>query len=76
MLVQCIHFGVFPLSDTMELLNIRKHSPEIQIIEKFTLMQTLNATDISTSSPSELLACLNGLKKNYGRLEDTVSFRQ
>ena len=48
------------------------HSPEIQIIEKFTLMQTLNATDISTSSPPELLPCLNGLKKNYGMLEDTV----
>ena len=46
------------------------HSPEIQIMEKFTLMQTLNATDVSTSSPPELLACLNGLKKNYVMLED------
>ena len=48
------------------------HSPEIQIMEKFTLMQTLNATDVSTSSPPELVACLNGLKKNYVMLEDTV----
>ena len=35
-------------------------------------MQMLNATDASTSSPPELLACLNGLKKNYVMVEDTV----
>ena len=48
------------------------HAPEIQIMEKFTLMQTLNATDISAESPPELLQCLNGLKKNYTMLEDTI----
>ena len=45
------------------------HAPEIQIMEKFTLMQTLNA---STESPPKLLRCLNGLKNNYIMLEDNI----
>ena len=48
------------------------HAPEIQIMENFTLMQALNATDISPESPPEFLLCLNGLKKNYTMLENTV----
>ena len=48
------------------------HAPEVQIMEKFTPMQTLNATNVSTLSPPELLTCMNGLKKNYVLLEDNI----
>lgn len=45
------------------------HAPEIQVLQKFVLMQTLNATKILP--PTELSLCLNALKKNYTMLEDT-----
>ena len=44
------------------------HAPEIQLLEKFVLMQTLNAMDIS--APLELSSCVSSLKKNYTMLED------
>jgi hypothetical protein len=47
------------------------HAPELQIMEKFTLMQTLNAIDISKSSPPELLPCIEIIKKNYTMLEES-----
>lgn len=54
--------------------NIQKnwHAPEVQIMEKFTLMQALNATDVSSSTPTELQQCLNGLKRNYALLDDSI----
>ena len=45
----------------LESLQKTWHAPEVQIMEKFTLMQALNATNVSTSSPPELLSCLNGI---------------
>ena len=54
--------------------NLQKnwHAPEVQIMEKFTLMQALNATDVSSSTPPELLQCLNGLKSNYVLLDESI----
>ena len=45
------------------------HAPEIQLIEKFVLMQTLNAMDVFT--PPELSSCVNSVRKNYTMLEDS-----
>ena len=54
--------------------NIQKnwHAPEVQIMEMFTLMQALNATDVSSSTPPELLQCLHRLKQNYALLDDNI----
>ena len=40
------------------------HAPEIQIMQKFSLMQTLNATDTS-SLPLQFASCLDTIRQNY-----------
>ena len=45
------------------------HGPEIQIMEKFSLMQTLNATDTS-SLPEQFSSCIDTIKQNYAMLDD------
>ena len=45
------------------------HAPELQIIQKFILMQTLNSVDV-TSAPAEISSCLGALRKNVTMLED------
>lgn len=46
------------------------NAPEIQIIEKFSMMQTLNATDTS-NIPTQFKSCLDTIKQNYVMLGDT-----
>lgn len=45
------------------------HAPEIQIMEKFSLMQTLNATDTS-GLPVQFAPCLDTIKQNYVMSDD------
>ena len=40
-------------------------------MEKFTLMQCLNSTDVSHLSPPELLPCFDAIKSNYTLLDDS-----
>ena len=45
------------------------HAPEIQIMEKFSMMQTLNSTDTS-KLPIQFASCLDTIKQNYVMLDD------
>ena len=40
-------------------------------MEKFTLMQCLNYTDVSHLSPPELLPCFDAIKSNYTLLDNS-----
>ena len=46
------------------------HAPEIQVLEKFTLMQSLSVTNVSQLTPPELLPCISSVTNNYAIIDD------
>ena len=70
--VWCFSFERF--NGILESFQKSWHAPEIQVMEKFTLMQCLNFTDVSHLSPPELLPCLDAIKSNYTLLDDFDSY--
>ena len=65
----CFSFECF--NGILESFQKSWHTPEIQVMEKFTLMQCLNCTDVSHLSPPELLPCFDAIKSNYTLLDDS-----